>query len=164
MCLKHRLGTLSEHEIDVSDDPRTDPRRSEAAAGAHRGDAGYELGLAQRAQLFGSVRPVHRMAFLKNGGPDVVAAAYVGQQFGKEIDVAGTGPQMMMRVDDGDGRLQDVLLALGQPRFIHYPREMVFCCRHGSSSSCLTITRTLPQMLRADNESGVPLRSSGLRA
>src|SRR5260370_3014395 len=97
------------------------------------------------------------MAFVKEGGQYVRASIYIGQQFGKEIDVVGTGPQMMMRVDDGQGRLQDLLLPLRQPRFIHYSREMVFCCRHGSSSSCVTITRTLPQMLRADNElSAVP--------
>jgi len=47
---------------------------------------------------------------------------------------------MMMRVDDGQGRLEDLFLPLRQPRFIHHTREMVFGRRHDSSSSTVTIS------------------------
>jgi hypothetical protein len=49
------------------------------AACAHRGDAGDELGLADWAHLDWPVRAIHRAAFLKNGGDDVVAGVEIGE-------------------------------------------------------------------------------------
>jgi hypothetical protein len=51
-----------------------------------------------------------------------VAAAGIGEQLIEQIAMPVPIPQMMMRVDDLERRLQDLLLALSQPRGIWIAR------------------------------------------
>jgi hypothetical protein len=86
--------------------------RAVTAACAHRGDAGDELGLADWAQLDRPVGAIHRAAFLKDGGDDVVAGVEVGEQFRQQIGPAAAVPQMMMRINDRQLRFEDRFLLL----------------------------------------------------
>ena len=116
---QHRLGPVAEGQIDIADDPGRDAGLAVIARCAHRGDAGDELGLAERAQLRRAVLAVHRMAFEKHGRDDVVAGVRVGQQLVEQIAVAAAQPQMMVRIDDRQLRLDDRLRRGGrEPGFI----------------------------------------------
>ena len=44
-----------------------------------------------------------------------MAAAGVGEQLGEKISVRGKIPEVMMRIDDRQVRLQDLLARLGEP-------------------------------------------------
>ena len=73
--------------------PARDPGLAVIAGGAHRGDAGDELGLADRPHLLRAIRAVMRVAFLEHGGDDVVVAGVdVGQQLVEQIAVAAAQP------------------------------------------------------------------------
>src|SRR5690349_10730069 len=80
-------GARADPKIDVADDAGAALGGAVLAAGAHRRDAGDELGLAQRAQLGLALGAVHLAAFEEHGGADVVAAADVGEQLGQQVVV-----------------------------------------------------------------------------
>ena len=83
----------------------------------------------ERAQVDRSVRLVERAAFDKDRGADVVAASQIGQEFGEQILQAAKDhleegmegrqrgawrhgrqhplPEVMVRIDDGQIRLED---------------------------------------------------------
>ena len=82
---------------------------------AHRRDAVDEFGLAERLQLLRAVGAVHLAAFLKTGRGDVVAAADIGQQILEQIAVAGPVPHVMVRVDDRQIGLDDLLAPAVEP-------------------------------------------------
>jgi hypothetical protein len=84
--------------------------------GAHRGDAGDEFGLADGPHLGRAAGAVHRVAFEKHRRDDVVAAVQVSEQFVEEIAVIAALPQMMVRIDDRQIRVEDRLqLGGGEP-------------------------------------------------
>jgi hypothetical protein len=85
------------------------------AALGFTGDAGDELGLAHRAQGFRAGLPIGVPALQENRGHDVVARADIGKQFVEEVAALAV-PQMVMRIDDRQRRLDDVLAMLGKPR------------------------------------------------
>ena len=78
--LQHRLDPVAEREVGEAHDAGGHARRAVLPAVAHRGDAGDELGLADRPHLRGPVGAIHRVALEEHGGHDVVAGAQVGQQ------------------------------------------------------------------------------------
>ncbi len=105
--LQHLAHPPAQGQVGVADDALGDPARAVPARGAHRRDAVDELDLADRRHLGGAGLPIHRAAFEKDGGDDVVSALDVGQQFGQQIAPAlRRVPEMMMRVDDRQIRLQ----------------------------------------------------------
>ena len=109
------LGAGAERQVDQADDAGGDARRAVAAARRHGGDAVDELGLAQRAQLGRAVGAVAGRALDEHRALDFVAAAGVGQQVGQQVAVRGEVPEVMVRVDDGQIRLEDLLLRQAQP-------------------------------------------------
>ena len=81
MRLEHRLNAVAEGEISEAHNAGRDTRRAVEAAGAHRRDAGDELGFAHRSQLFRSISALHRVALLEHRGDKVVAGADVSEKF-----------------------------------------------------------------------------------
>lgn len=115
MRLQHRLHLGAQAEVGMADDAGADLRRSVDAAGAHRGDAVDELGLADGAHLLRPVGPVHGAGLQVHRGDDVVAAVQVFEQLGQQIAPARPLPQVVMRVDDRERRIKDLLLPPVQP-------------------------------------------------
>jgi hypothetical protein len=112
---QHLLGAGAERQVNQADDAGGDAGRAVAAARRHGGDAADELGLAQRAQLGRAVGPVAGGALDEHRALDLVAAAGVDQQVRQEVAVGGEVPEVMVRIDDGQLRLEDLLLRLPQP-------------------------------------------------
>ena len=114
-CSRMPLARLPMPQIDIADDAGDAARRAVFARGAHRRDAGDELGLAERFQLLRAVGAVHLAAFHEAGRDDVVAAAEIGQQILEQVAVARPVPQMMVRIDDRQIGFEDLLAALVEP-------------------------------------------------
>ena len=74
-----------------------------------------ELGLADGLHLGRAVGAIHRAALDENRLSDVVAAVGVGQQLIEEKAVVRAIPQMVVRIDDLQFRLDDLLLAQRKP-------------------------------------------------
>ncbi len=114
--LQHRLDPVAQREIGVADDAGGDPCGTVATAVAHRGDAGDELGFADRTQFLRAVGAVHRMALQEHGGDDVVARSQVREQFVQQVTMIWTVPKVMMRINNRQIRIEDLLpRRLGQP-------------------------------------------------
>ena len=114
--LQHLFDRGAERQIGVADDAGADPRLAVGPGCGHRRDTVGELDLADRAQLDRARGAVHRQPFEVDGRGDVVPAAGVGEQLGQQI-AAGLGPvdQVMMRVDDRQLGLDDLLAAPVEP-------------------------------------------------
>ena len=114
--LQKPLDRRAERQIGVADDAGADARLAVGAAGAHRCDAVGELDLADRAQLDGTFGAVHREPFEIDARRDVVSGADIGEQLRQQI-APGLGPvhQVMMRVDDRQIGLDDLLAAAIEP-------------------------------------------------
>src|SRR5262249_4874209 len=79
----------------------------------------------------GPVGAVHRATFDKDALRDVVTADGIGEQLVEQVSVAGAIPQMMVRIDDLEGRLQDFLFPLRPPCRIAVSRP-----RRGAAGHC----------------------------
>src|SRR5262249_8500375 len=75
-----------------------------------------------------------RAAFDKDALRDVVAAAGVGEQLVEQVAMPIAVPQMMVRIDDLERRLQDLLLPLCPPRRITVARSGRRAAGHGYGS------------------------------
>src|SRR5204863_1809363 len=115
MRLQHLLDAAAEVEVRMSDDAGAGTDLSVVAACRHRGDAVDELALADRLHLLGPVGTMERSRLHEDGGDDVVTAVGVGEQIVEQITPAAAVPEMMMRIDDRQLRLQDRLLAAIEP-------------------------------------------------
>src|SRR5262249_8395584 len=77
------------------------------------------LDFADRAHLHRPIGAIHRAALLEDSANDVVAGIEIGEQFGQQIGPAAAVPQMMMRIDDWQGRFEDLLFLLFcKPRLV----------------------------------------------
>ena len=115
MCASSTSRTAApRHRSAKDDDAGGHARVAVAAAGAHGRDAVDELGLAHRAQRLGAVGAVHRRAFDEHRAAHVVARAVgiglagVGEQLVEQVAVAVAVPQVVVRVADRQGRVDDV--------------------------------------------------------
>jgi hypothetical protein len=77
------------------------------------------------------VGTVHRAAFDKDALRDVVTAAGIGEQLVEQVPVPVTIPQMMVRIDDLERRLQYFLFPLRPPRRIAVARSGRSAAGHG---------------------------------
>jgi hypothetical protein len=100
------LDRIAEGQIGITDDTGRDAGRTVIPRGAHRGDAGDKLGLADGPEFGGAALAVHRAAFEEDGRDDVVAGVEVGEQLVEEIAVIAALPQMMVGIDDRQVRVQ----------------------------------------------------------
>ena len=109
VLLEHLFHTVAECEVRMPDDAFADPSRTIDAAGAHRGNAVDELGFTDGAHLDGTARSVKGARLHEHRRHDVVARIGVGEQIGQHVAPARPIPQMMMRIDDRKGGLEDRL-------------------------------------------------------
>jgi len=90
-----------------------------ATTRAHCREAGDKLGLADRAHLGRAAGAVHRPAFEKHGGDDVVPGIEVSAQLVNQIAMVRPIPEMMVGVDDRQFGIEDRFRRLlGQPRVV----------------------------------------------
>src|SRR6202011_1903799 len=103
--------------------PARQPALAVLSAFAHRRRAVDEFDFAHRLHLRRPIGAVHRAAFDKNALRDVVTATGVGEQLVEQVPVPVAVPQMMVRIDDLERRLQDFLFALRPPRRVAVTRS-----------------------------------------
>jgi hypothetical protein len=119
--LQHLAHPGAESQVGMTDDRLGDATRAVTARSAHRRDAVDEFDLADRRHLRRAVLAVHRTAFQKDSGDDVVAPADISQQFREQIAAPLRRiPEMMVRVDDRQSRLERRL-----PRPLRQPRRQL---------------------------------------
>jgi hypothetical protein len=107
----------------MPDNASAQPALAELSARAHRRRAVDEFDFADRLQLRRPVGPVHRAAFDEDALRDVVTAAGIGEQLVEQVAVPVAVPQMMVRIDDLERRLQDFLFPLRPPRRVAVTRS-----------------------------------------
>ena len=112
--LEHRCHAVTEEQVRRPHDAGRHPGLTVLAARAHGGDALHELRLAHDTELFRTVRPIHRGALDEHGLTDVVRVRVLKQLL-QQVAVARAIPQMVVRVDDGQLRLQHCLVGQRQP-------------------------------------------------
>ena len=78
---------------------------------------------ADRLCLRRPLGAVHRAAFDKDALRDVVTAAGIGEQLVEEVSMLVAVPEMMVRIDDFEGRLQNLLFSLCPPCRVAVPRS-----------------------------------------
>ena len=161
--LQHARDAVAEPQIGVADNAGAQPALAVAAARAHRRGAVDEFDFADRLHLRRAVGAIHRAAFDKDALRDVVAAAGIGEQLVEQIAVAVAIPQVMMRVDDLERGLEDLLLPLRPPGRIAITRGGRSAAGYGSRRRgiCLSMRRGPGQYSAAKRScgSGQQLRS-----
>ena len=101
---RHAFGT---GEVGPADDAGGHARAAAGRVG--RAGAQDELGLADRAERLVAVGPERRHALDEHGGLDVVSTAEIGVKGRRVVgDAVPRRPQVVMRVDDGQLRVEDV--------------------------------------------------------
>ena len=132
VCGEHRLDAVAEGQVRMADDAGRDPDGAVGAARAHGRDAVDELGLADRLHLLGPACAMHRARLHVDGRQDVVAGVGVGEEIVEQIAPVGPIPQMVVRVDDRQLRLEDRLAPALEP---------VLAAPEGSCGSGREVTR-----------------------
>ena len=115
--LQHGVHFFALPEIGVADDARGNPGFQTPAIRLG-GDPCHEFRLPYWLHLLrprGAIRPE---TLKENRRHHVVAGGQIPHQIIQQIRVAAVVPQMMMRIDDGQLRLQDVLGQPGQPGWV----------------------------------------------
>ena len=129
--IEHGARFAAQAQVDMADDAGAGSQVTIDAAGAHGGNAVGELGLANAAELGRTVFAVHRVTVDENRRDDVVPGPGVGQQVVEHVVIAGTLPQMMVRIDDRQFGFEGGLAYLGDPGRIgsHHVAELrcLFC-------------------------------------
>jgi hypothetical protein len=139
--LQHSHDAVAEAQIGMPDDAGAQPALAVAAARGHRCRAIDEFDFADRLYLARAVGAVRRTTFDKDAVRDVVAAAGVGQQLVEKVAVPVAIPQVMVRIDDLERRLQYPLLPLRPPRRIAVARCGRSTTRDGHGGICLRLHR-----------------------
>ena len=119
-CLEHRGDAVAEQQIGVPDDCRRSPSGAIETTGARCSQPLYELDLADRAHLLGTIRAVHGARFDEHGGTHVVATAHIVGQLVEQIPLVGNArrakiPEVVMGIADRQLRLQRRFLGQRQP-------------------------------------------------
>ena len=99
--IQYRCHALCQRQIDVTHRGSTHPGSVKRAGIRLRADTGHEHHFPYRPQRVGAVAAVHGMALGKHGGHHAVPARQVRRELRQQIRRAGTDPQVMVRVDDG---------------------------------------------------------------
>ena len=115
VCFEDRLHTCTETKIGVSDDAMSHAALAIAAARAHGSGPIKKLRFTDWSQFRNRVMGIHRIAFHADGGANVVTCRNVGEHVLQKVPVSEVIPEMVMRVDDREFRLNDVLWLHRQP-------------------------------------------------
>ena len=104
-------------EVAATDNALGYAARSVSTRRTHSRNAVDELDFAQCCHLAWAILAVHRAAFEEDGRYDVVTTADIGQELWQQIAAAlRYVPEMVVRVDDWQLRLQRCFSVLRQPR------------------------------------------------
>jgi hypothetical protein len=119
-CLEHRGDAVAQQQIGVADDCRRSPSGAVEATGARCSQPLHELNLADRPHLLGTFSAVHGARFNEHGGTHVVTTAHIIGQLVQQVPLVGNArrakiPKMVMRITDGQLRLQRRFLGQRQP-------------------------------------------------
>jgi len=131
--LQHARDAVAEAKVGMPDDGGAQAALAVAAARAHRRRAIDEFDFADRLHLRRAIGAVHLAAFDKDAVRNVVPALGIGEQLVEQIAMALPIPQMMMRIDDLERGLEDLLLALRPPCGIAVARAGRGAARDGGS-------------------------------
>jgi hypothetical protein len=129
--LQHARHAVAEAQVGVSDNPGAQPALAVLSALTHRCRAIDEFDFADRLHFRRPVGAVHRAAFDEDALRDVVTAAGIGEQLVEQVAVSAAVPQMMVRIDDLERRLQDFLFPLRPPCRIAVARSGRSAAGHG---------------------------------
>ena len=100
----------------MTDDPGTDARRAVSPARRRRRNAVDKLGFAHWTKRRIAVGAIHRLTLHENGGGDVVATRFdVGQKLVEQVPPPGPIPEMMVRIDDRQFRIDGRLTPAAEP-------------------------------------------------
>ena len=106
MRLEHGHDGLAERQIRKPNDAGRDARFAVLPAVALRRDAVDELGFADRTHRLGTVGTIHRHAFDEHGREHTMPRRGVAQNLVEHVAAARMVPQVMMRIDDRQFRLE----------------------------------------------------------
>jgi len=114
--LQHRIHRRPQREIGAGHDPLGHARARRDLARARGGRLPLdELGLPHGAQRLRATGPVAGAALDKDRGDHPVPARQIGEQVRQQVPVARPLPEVMVRIDDGQVRLEGILGHLGEP-------------------------------------------------
>ena len=119
MLFQNALHPVAETKIDISDDRLADAGCAISAAPAHRGNSTGKLGLAERFQILLAFRAVHGAALDEDASNDIVTGLKIRQHLVQQIARLRCIPEVMMRIDDGELRIERRLHMLVEPRLVH---------------------------------------------
>ena len=111
---------VAEFQVCGTDNGGCGPGLAVHAAGAGGGQALNEFHLANGPQFLGAGGAVHGAGLQKNRGAHVVARVKIGHQLVQQVPLIGDAdhapvPEVVMRVAEGNLRLDRVFLRKGQP-------------------------------------------------
>src|ERR1035437_661562 len=157
MRLQYRFDRGSQRQIRKAHNSRRDPRFTALPARALGRDAVDELGLAHRPHRLRTVRAIHRKAFNEHRREHAMPRRRVTYYLIEHVATAGMVPQVMMRIDYRQFRLQRSLTDLRQPRV-----AFLFVVRHRIISSPFVLSKTGLQLSQLTP--GVIARQSSRRS
>ena len=140
--LEHRRHFRAQREVGGAHNPGRGAHLPKLAAGALRRDAAHELRLADRLELLGAIRAVHRLALDEDRLSDVVPGR-VGYELIEQVSRATHVPKVMVRVDDRQLRFHRRLVHARQP--IVDSRHVVLLAIYGWLRREPTAPPTSPQ-------------------
>src|SRR5262249_13566834 len=118
-----------------------------------------ELDLADGAERFRAIRAIHRAAIDIDGGDDVVAGSDVRGHFLDHVAQPAAVPEMVMRIDDWTGGIDDFLGRLLKPVLARIGIEPAFRGGRGAGGHRLPLCYRLPFLLHS-----VRLRAKSMMA
>src|SRR5690606_25463182 len=123
-------------QVGMGHDAGSHARGPILAAGRLRSDAVDEFGFTHRTHGLGAICAIHGFALDEYGGHDVVAAAGIAQQLFEHVAMVRVVPQVVVGIDDGQVRVDDVFLNEVQPVVAqsHFLGRGAFSFGHASVS------------------------------
>jgi hypothetical protein len=115
VSFEDRPHALTQTKVRVTYDRGTCAAVAVCAARAYCRRSVEKLRFPDRPQFGSRVLAVHCAALHGDGRANVVARCKVVQEIHHEVPVAGVIPQMMMRIDDRQLGIDDLLLLQAQP-------------------------------------------------
>ena len=111
---ENRRDVVPEQQISAAHNRRRNPRLAPNTAGAFGGDTIYPLHLANDAKGLGTVCAMHRAGLDEYGLANIVSID-IGQDVFENVGYTVAAPQVVVRVDDRDFRLDHGFHHLRQP-------------------------------------------------
>ena len=149
MRLQYRFDRGSQRQIRKAHNSRRDARFAILPARALGRDAIDELGLANRPHRLRAVRAIHRKAFHEHRREHAMPRRRVTDYLIEHVAAARMVPQVMMRIDYRQFRLERSLTDLRQPRvaFLFVARHRIFFSPFVWSKTGLQLSQLTPGVI-----------------